>query len=647
MNNIYVLQGDETVRFAACELAHYLRNMTGLPFGIEERRAWQEAEQALWLGTMCRFEPLRQGSGETAECIYIDTEGLSGIIGGSNAGSVLLAVYRYLTELGCRWLKPGHAGEYVPQRGGDVGAVRVAESPSYRCRGVCIEGAVSYENVLEMVRWLPKVGLNSYFIQFREAYVFFERWYRHKNHVLKENNEPFDVRDAQDYARAIAAEIKKRGLILHAVGHGWTCESFGIPGLGWDVWDGEIAPSTHAYFALVNGERKLWGGVPVNTSICFANREAVRRIVQEVCAYAADHPEIDILHLWLSDGADNQCECECCWDDRPSDQYVALLNEIDAEMTSRRLETRLAFIAYSDTLWPPVKRNLWNQDRFILLFAPITRSFRKSYASMGHPAPAPEYTKNRLKPPEPLEGNRALLNGWRQVFDGEVCLYDYHMMWAHHKDPGYWHIAKVLHGDVAALGDMRLDGMISCQVQRSFFPNGLAMITLARTLWDKTVDFEQLADEYCKATYGDEWIACRMYLQKLSELYLMLDFSLTPEEPSLTPSPEKAAVCDTIVEHIGSFRHMFSRIPDGLTAGQRESWAILQAHGNIWSDITGALRYIYSGNGALAKEMWAGVKLRLAEREDNDQDSLDVYNFVRTMDGLFADERQTRQNGSE
>ena len=46
----------------------------------------------------------------------IDVTDGKGRIAGSNPRSVLLGVYRFLEEAGCRWLRPGTDGDYVPKR---------------------------------------------------------------------------------------------------------------------------------------------------------------------------------------------------------------------------------------------------------------------------------------------------------------------------------------------------------------------------------------------------------------------------------------------------------------------------------------------------------------------------------------------------
>ena len=56
--------------------------------------------------------------------------------------------------------------------------------PAERHRGITIEGAVSVENVLELIDWAPKAGFNSYFTQFTTSFEFFSRWYEHIGNPL-------------------------------------------------------------------------------------------------------------------------------------------------------------------------------------------------------------------------------------------------------------------------------------------------------------------------------------------------------------------------------------------------------------------------------------------------------------------------------
>ena len=236
------------------------------------------------------------------DAVAIAVEGGAGYIGGPNPRSVLIGVYRLLRERGCAWVRPGPAGERVPACTlADLGA-SISEEAAYRHRALCIEGAVSYDNVASLIDWAPKVGLNGYFTQFRESYIFFERWYAHRNNPLKPS-EPFGVERAREFMEGIVGEVARRGLLYHAVGHGWTCEPLGIAGLGWDAESPTLSPETTALLAEVNGVRALWRGVPLNTNLCYSNPAVREMVVGSIVDYLADHPEVDLLHFWLADGS--------------------------------------------------------------------------------------------------------------------------------------------------------------------------------------------------------------------------------------------------------------------------------------------------------------------------------------------------------
>lgn len=172
-----------------------------------------------------------------------------------------------------------------------------------------------------------------------------------------------------------------------------------------------------------------------------------------VCSYAQENPETDVIHVWLSDGTNNQCECEACAEQIPSDWYLILLNEIDRELTRRKQNARICFLIYSDLLWPPETQKFVNPDRFLLMFAPISRSYRSAFLAKETPK-LPPYRRNKIVMPSSVDENLAFLNQWRTAFAGDGFLFDYHYMWAHHKDAGGCSIARLLYEDIKNLKDI-------------------------------------------------------------------------------------------------------------------------------------------------------------------------------------------------
>lgn len=84
------------------------------------------------------------------DAIEISIKNGKGHIFGSNGRSVLIGVYRLLEKWGIRWVRPGKNGTYYPQSC-EICDVEIREAASKRHRTMCIEGAVSLENVLDMI----------------------------------------------------------------------------------------------------------------------------------------------------------------------------------------------------------------------------------------------------------------------------------------------------------------------------------------------------------------------------------------------------------------------------------------------------------------------------------------------------------------
>ena len=109
-----------TIIFAAAELQRCLAHATGQPVDVLQGDAISRQTPALWLGLAQHFPGVALPPAAVSpaarfdDAISIATVAANGIICGNNPRSVLLAVYRYLHVLGCRWVRPGADGEYIP-----------------------------------------------------------------------------------------------------------------------------------------------------------------------------------------------------------------------------------------------------------------------------------------------------------------------------------------------------------------------------------------------------------------------------------------------------------------------------------------------------------------------------------------------------
>ncbi len=595
-----------------------------------------DLKEALWVGMDLAFAGAvpEVPVAELDDAIAIEVEGGCGFITGANPRAVLIAVYRYLRALGAAWVRPGRDGEVLPSCDVRRRTVSIRETPSCRHRGICIEGSVSLEHVCEIIDWMPRVGLNAYFNQFMIPATFYERWYEH---YLNPTLTPYQVdhADIEGIRDSTVLEIKRRGLLYHATGHGWTCEPFGISGTGWDA-DREhpVPEESRPFLALVNGKRELSGNIPLNTNLCYSNPEVRERMSDAVVNYCLERPEVDYIHVWLADGFNNHCECENCVTKRPADWYIDILNLIDQKMTAKGLKTRVVFLMYFDLYWPPVESKLDNPDRFVLMFAPITRTYSKSLGKAGDfdPKKLPAYQRNQNQMPRSVEENLCWLRQWQQFFPGDCFDYDYHYMWDHLRDTAHMSMNQVLFEDMKSMDKLGMNGMISCQNQRVWMPSGFGMAAMAAALWDRNTDYQQMADEYFAAAFGPDGSLVKDYLEELSRLMTPAYFRREMGDVS----PEAAENFQQVPCLTGEFVSVIlDNLDRPLPKAQHQSWAYLDFHRRFTELLAATAQLLAQGNREEALNRFQRVCRYLQDHEPEIADVFDAYEFQATIRRVF------------
>ena len=621
---VRVKNNHPVVALAASELKRYLERLTDREVEVAVDNDAAEAITLGLIGDFPELDPPDVPNPELDDAIRIETKGSQGIIAGINPRSVLIAVYRYLTELGCRWVRPGDDGAYVPRLTA-LANVHVDEQAAHRHRAVCIEGAVSYEHVRDMIDWIPKVGFNGYFIQFREAHTFFDRWYRQTGNPQKQS-EPLSIDKAREFTAMLEDEITRRGLLYHKVGHGWTCEPFGIPALGWDKQDQTPPPEIAQYLAEVNGKRDFWKGVALDTNLCYSNPEVRRIIVDAVVDYARENPHIDYVHFWLADGTNNNCECAECVKARPSDFYVMMLNELDRRLSEAGLKTRIVFLIYVDLLWPPLEQKIENPDRFVLMFAPIVRTYSETF-EVGEELPElPPFERNHLQFPKSVDANVAFLRAWQEMFDGDSFDFDYHLMWDHSNDPGHMYISRTIADDMKGLKKIGLNGYVSCQIQRIFLPTGLAMTIMGRTLWNDKTDFDLVTDDYFTGAFGPDGSACREYLERLSALFNPV-YIRGEKEWVDAEQAQRLAKAPNVIQ--GFMPVIETNLEQGDPC-HRASWFYLKHHAELVIGLARAFQAKALGKDDDARNLWESTKQLAWDKELALHPVFDTWLFAAT-----------------
>ena len=541
---------------------------------------------------------------------------------GNSAGNVLLAVYDYLRTIGFVFLYPGEGGTYVPETGSlkNLDAEKRAVTASYFHRGVCVEGADSLETALDFIDWLPKNGFNAFFLQFKKPDIFFERWY---SHTYNPTLPPETLRREQldDMDRQVYEAMQKRGLHCHRVGHGWTAEALGFPGTGWHTTHRVPTPEQEALIALVDGQRTFWKGIPANTNLCYSDPRAHRLLADQVVRYAEENPQMDYLHFWLADDYNNVCTCERCCRTTVADQYVELLNEIDAALTEAGLSTKIVFLLYQELLYAPLKSRLLHPERFCLMFAPISRTFEKPYPRAFTPVPITPYVRNAMKLPETVEENLSHLAAWQKIFSGDSFFYDYPLGRAHYGDFGYMKIARVIYDDIHALKVYGANGYMSCQELRAMTPTGFPNYVMGQALLDETIPYETLKKTYFSAMFGPQWARAADFLEQLS--------SCSDTDYFNNHGPRYQPALGEGFRKIEALAREFrEEIPALQATRWKKNWEYLDFHCQYCILLSGALAELCQGHQAEADRRFASFCALIRSQELARQQRLDVYRVI-------------------
>ena len=466
-----------TLEFAEYELRRYAAQM-----GISPAITLKVDPRAFSEAPFVRFDP------SLDDAFRISVKNGAGSIFATNPRAVLLGVYRFLTLQGCRFIRPGKDGEYIPYTA-KVEDCEETVSAATRHRGIEDYGCNGgIEAMLALIDWLPKIMMNSYFTELTDQFWNMYFSYRDKQdpfHAPREvTGELFDL-----WMERLNAEIQKRGLFRHSAGHGWTVmlmegvEGAKFPGALAALGEHPVCTNPEV-LPLIKGERKLWDGVPLNTHLCFSNDRVRAEFVKHVCDYSEEHPEVDYLHVWLGDAFANFCECENCAKMTPTDWYVKLLNELDEELTRRASKQKIVFLVYFELLYAPTVEKIKNEDRFTLLFCPYGRDFTVRYRDVVPEAYTPK--RNNTFTWGDMRGELYLkqLSEWKECFHGDSLVFDYTM----YDDASYLDLvnlntAALLADDCIYIKKMGLNGRIECGDTRAMTPTALCLHTMAHSLF--------------------------------------------------------------------------------------------------------------------------------------------------------------------
>jgi len=648
---IITAQRGDTAEYFTAELKKYMMQMSR--GDIVPEISWadtlpEKPEDAIVLALL---EELQLDTSDLTDpfiedIIDINIQNGCGYIAGSNERSILMGVYKYCTSAGCRFIRPGADGDYVPK------ADLYAHSYTYRkkadqpFRGECTEGAIGYEHLRDTAYWLPKIGMNMYMIEGLVPYSYMHKWYGHVyNTKLRQKGQVTDYAMLEDYIRLLEKDVKRTGIQLHTLGHGWMFERFGIRRDKDMDASALMTPEQKRHLALVGGKRDIFGGSTFYTQFCYSNPETRKLLVDTLTDYIKSKPHVDFVHVWLADAPNNLCECEECQKKHLSDFYVMLLNELDEEMTKMGLKQRIVLIMYVETERPPQTERLKNPKRFVLNTA-IGLHYENGYVNEPFAGEEPPFVLNQYHPksaPLRLKWHR----DWKALCDNiPSMIFEYRFYTDMYCDLGNMQIARETYRDMKSLKGISFNGCMSDQTDRMALPTALPRVLMGETLFDSAVDFDSLTDGYFAGAFGEDGALCRRYLETLSDL-------LCPSNQRIgsTSGVEEAAFGDEetmkqcwinnpavaekaarIPAHIEAFLPVIEKnISSASDNAQRLSWIYLKQHASICQHLAGILLAGAQNDMDKARALFKEMQEYLSEHEMEYHPVFDMYLFLRSV----------------
>jgi len=437
------------VRFAAEELSRYLAIITGQRFPIVP----QADGPLIAVGVQLPGTPeLSEG----AYCIAIRSDRIT--LSGADGLATLHAVYRFLERhCGCQWLAVWEGGEIVPRTPElEVACGEWIEKPAFSHRAFTNFPDINRDTVY-MIDWMAKNRYNRFMV----------------NAWASEVNET--------YEELLREELVARGMAVE-----WAHHSF-------HFW---VRPEDHfeehpEYFALVEGKRRP------DKQLCTSNPAVAQIAAGNICKFFDEHPEVDMVGLWPTDGF-GWCECEECLAQelqqpaglypghpRRSDTYVTFVNSVAKQVAQSHPDRVISALAYVNYVEPPSRTQL--QPNVAVCFAPFNRCFK-------HPLNAPvECAKDNARYAE-------LLRQWREMVPGKLYLFCYLMLIDTCSLP--YRITDMLAPNFEWLAEQGIDGYVMEYKPEEWGPFGVNGHLIGQLSWDPDLDVDAWLHGYYEALYG-------------------------------------------------------------------------------------------------------------------------------------------------
>ncbi len=496
--------------FAAVELQHYLRKMTGDAgrFGIVDDDKLPSDGALILLGnpktnkavagatlkiglTDATFAALGK-EGYLIKTGALNTGRQLMVIGGNRRIGTLYGVYGLLDRLGVRWFAPTELGEEVPkQKIDDLPQMNVTDKPMFFTRGF---HAWEYRGNPDFFDWMVRNRMNYWCVENKDRPGLKKRGIQMNcgNHVLIPRF--LGPRNPYPYNHPKFAGDEDKPADPYAVGKDYQGDRNA---------DGKLSyfEAHPEWYGLRGGKRSDRIHGDGGDNFCTANKDAVDEFMKNLIQDLIDGTwkDADSLNFWTLDGG-RWCECEKCKAlGISSDRNLLLVHRCRQEMKKAMAEGRLNrdimiyFLAYADVLHPPTKPlpEDFDYDYCIATYFPIARCYVHALADPKCTEYNARYEKN--------------LYGWaidpKRHYRGQIFIGEYYNVSGYKCLPIMF--SRTMSVDMPYYYKMGARHMhyMHCTTKH-WGTKALTNYQFAKMLWKPDLDTKALLAEYFAKRYG-------------------------------------------------------------------------------------------------------------------------------------------------
>src|SRR5215813_1916782 len=391
------------------------------------------------------------------------------ILAGQKRHGTSFAVYQFLERfLGVRWLWPGESGEVVPAtKNLALDLSSRTEEPAYLWRSLGPGGAL----------WGP-----------------YDRW----EAELRIGISP----EHQKVQRQWELRNRFGGARIYG-GHSW----------GMLVPPAKYGAEHPEYFALVNGNRDSkaegFDGKHLR-QLCTTNPDVIRIVTEGVIRFFDEHPDYDGFSITGNDGR-GFCECDRC---RALDTSETQLERADPETGAQRVSTVITdrIITFSNQVAEGVAKKYPDKLLMVAAYGPYRRPPTKI-------APHPNLMSQYCFEAHRHWNDESAKNDWTMT-EGWSRLANYRGIYEYFIRGGFPDLPR-LAPDKIEETVRRLSKMdyryYQTQHGDGYAVNGFNYYLLGRLLWDPSLKWQDVMQDYTDKGFGQAAPAVRRYFQRMSD----------------------------------------------------------------------------------------------------------------------------------